>query len=42
MARRYMGPAGGDRYVTANPDPGQENTVFRMRPEHWFSQDQGK
>ena len=42
MARRYLGPAGGDRYVTANPDPGQENMVFRMRPERWLSQDQGK
>jgi PPOX class probable F420-dependent enzyme len=42
MARRYLGPAGGDRYVTANPDPGQQNMVFRMRPEHWLSQDQGK
>ena len=42
MARRYLGPAGGDRYVVANPDPGQENVVFRMRPEHWLSQDQGK
>ena len=42
MARRYLGPAGGDRYVTANPDPERENMVFRMRPEHWLSQDQGK
>ena len=42
MARRYLGPAGGDRYVTANPDSRQENMVFRMRPEHWLSQDQGK
>jgi hypothetical protein len=32
MARRYLGPAGGDRYVTASPDPGQENMVFRMHP----------
>ena len=42
MARRYLGPAGGDRYVTASPDPGRENVVFRMRPEHWLSQDQGR
>ena len=42
MARRYLGRAGGDRYVTANPDPGRENVVFRMRPEHWLSQDQGR
>jgi len=42
MARRYLGPAGGDRYVTDNPDPDHKNVAFRMRPEHWFSQDQSK
>ena len=42
MARRYLGTAGGDRYVTDNPDPGRKNVAFRMRPEHWLSQDQGK
>ena len=42
MARRYLGAAGGDRYLAANPDPGRENVAFRMRPEHWLSQDQGK
>jgi nitroimidazol reductase NimA-like FMN-containing flavoprotein (pyridoxamine 5'-phosphate oxidase superfamily) len=42
MARRYLGAAGGHRYVADNPDPGRENMAFRMRPEHWLSQDQGK
>jgi hypothetical protein len=42
MARRYLGAAGGHRYVAGNPDPGRENVAFRMRPEHWLSQDQGK
>ena len=42
MARRYLGPAGGGRYVSDNPDPEHENVAFRMRPEHWLSQDQGK
>jgi nitroimidazol reductase NimA-like FMN-containing flavoprotein (pyridoxamine 5'-phosphate oxidase superfamily) len=42
MARRYLGAAGGDRYVTDNPDAGRENVAFRMRPERWLSQDQGK
>ena len=42
MARRYLGAAGGDRYVAGNPDPGRENVAFRMRPERWLSQDQGK
>jgi PPOX class probable F420-dependent enzyme len=42
MARRYLGAAGGDRYVAENPDPGRENVAFRMRPQHWLSQDQGQ
>ena len=42
MARRYLGSAGGDRYIADNPDPERENVAFRMRPEHWLSQDQGK
>jgi hypothetical protein len=42
MARRYLGAAGGDRYLADNPDPGRENVAFRMRPGHWLSQDQGK
>jgi len=42
MARRYLGTTGGDRYVADNPDPTRENVAFRMRPEHWLSQDQGK
>src|SRR5690242_11665555 len=42
MARRYLGPDGGDRYLAANPDPGRENVAFRIRPGHWLSQDQGK
>ncbi|HYA53640.1 MAG TPA: pyridoxamine 5'-phosphate oxidase, partial [Streptosporangiaceae bacterium] len=42
MARRYLGTAGGDRYIADNPDPGGKNVAFRMRPEHWLSQDQGQ
>jgi hypothetical protein len=42
MARRYLGEVGGDRYIADNPDPRRENVAFRMRPEHWLSQDQGK
>jgi PPOX class probable F420-dependent enzyme len=42
MARRYLGPAGGDRYVAANPDPDGEQVMFRMTPEHWLSVDYGK
>jgi nitroimidazol reductase NimA-like FMN-containing flavoprotein (pyridoxamine 5'-phosphate oxidase superfamily) len=42
MARRYLGAAGGDRYVADNPDPEHKNVAFRMRPERWLSQDQSK
>jgi hypothetical protein len=41
MARRYLGAAGGDQYIASNPDPERDNVAFRMRPEHWLSQDQG-
>jgi hypothetical protein len=42
VARRYLGSAGGDRYVVGSPDPERENVAFRMCPEHRLSQDQGK
>jgi PPOX class probable F420-dependent enzyme len=42
MARRYLGAEGGDRYVSDNPDPERHNVAFRMRPEHWLSQDQSQ
>jgi PPOX class probable F420-dependent enzyme len=42
MARRYLGPEGGEQYVTSNPDPSGENVMIRMRPEHWLSIDYGK
>jgi hypothetical protein len=42
MARRYLGASGGGRYITENPDPEGKNVAFRMRPEHWLSQDQSK
>ena len=42
MACRYLGSRDAIQYVTDNPDPGRENVAFRMRPERWLSQDQGK
>jgi nitroimidazol reductase NimA-like FMN-containing flavoprotein (pyridoxamine 5'-phosphate oxidase superfamily) len=39
MARRYLGEAGGDRYVASNPDQDGEQVMFRMTPEHWLSVD---
>jgi len=40
LARRYLGPEGGDAYVSANPTGGQ--VVFRMTPEHWLTVDYSK
>ncbi len=42
MASRYLGPDGGEQYVTGNPDPGHEMMMFRMTPEHWLSVDYGR
>ena len=42
MARRYLGPEGGDRYVASNPDSAGENVMIIMTPEHWLSVDYGK
>ena len=40
LACRYLGPEGGNAYVSANPTGGQ--IVVRMPPEHWLSADYGK
>jgi len=40
LARRYLGPEGGDAYVSANPTVGQ--VVFRMTPERWLTVDYSK
>lgn len=42
MARRYLGPEGGDQYVASNPDAAGENVMIRMRPEHWLTVDYRK
>jgi len=35
LARRYLGPEGGDTYIATNPTDGQ--IMIRMTPEHWLS-----
>ena len=35
LARRYLGPEGGDAYIAANP--GGRQVMIRMTPEHWLS-----
>jgi PPOX class probable F420-dependent enzyme len=40
MARRYLGPEGGDAWIAANPDV--DDVMIRMTPEGWQSADFGK
>ena len=37
LARRYLGPEGGDTYIATNPTDGQ--IMIRMTPEHWLTRD---
>ncbi len=40
IARRYLGPEGGDAFIAANP--GVDDVMIRMTPEHWQSADFSK
>ncbi len=40
LARRYLGPEGGDAFIAASPSGGQ--VMIRMAPEHWLSVDYGR
>jgi PPOX class probable F420-dependent enzyme len=40
IARRYLGTEASDAWLTANP--GVDEVVIRMTPEHWRSADFGK
>ncbi len=40
LARRYLGPEGGDAYMAANP--GGTHVMIRMTPENWLTADFGK
>jgi nitroimidazol reductase NimA-like FMN-containing flavoprotein (pyridoxamine 5'-phosphate oxidase superfamily) len=44
MARRYLGVAGGDRYIEQNAAnaSGGGDVLIRMRPERWLTADYGK
>jgi PPOX class probable F420-dependent enzyme len=37
LARRYLGPEGGDAYIAASP--GGAQVMIRMTPEHWLTRD---
>jgi PPOX class probable F420-dependent enzyme len=40
LARRYLGPEGGDAFVAANP--GAADVAIRMTPQRWLTADYGK
>ena len=40
LARRYLGPEGGDAFIAANPDADQ--VMVRMTPERWLTADFGR
>jgi nitroimidazol reductase NimA-like FMN-containing flavoprotein (pyridoxamine 5'-phosphate oxidase superfamily) len=45
MARRYLGVAGGDRFLAqtaANATGESDDVVIRMHPERWLTADYGK
>jgi len=40
IARRYLGPEGGDAFIAANS--GADDVMIRMTPEHWQAADFGR
>lgn len=41
LARRYLGPEGGDAFIAANPGSAGD-VLVRMTPERWLSVDYGR
>ncbi len=42
LARRYLGPEGGDQYVESTRSEHDDNVLVRMRPERWLTVDFAK
>jgi PPOX class probable F420-dependent enzyme len=42
LARRYLGPELGDRYIEASAGASGGNVLVRVRPERWLSADYSK
>ena len=42
LARRYLGPELGDRYVEGTAGDDEESVVVRIRPERWLTVDYAK
>lgn len=39
IAARYLGPEGAQAYIQATPAMAEIEWTFRVRPEHWLTQD---
>jgi hypothetical protein len=42
IARRYLGPEGGDAYLAETQGEHDDNVLVRMRPERWLAVDYSK
>jgi nitroimidazol reductase NimA-like FMN-containing flavoprotein (pyridoxamine 5'-phosphate oxidase superfamily) len=42
LARRYLGPELGDRYLEATAEQNAESQTYRMRPARWLTVDYSK
>jgi PPOX class probable F420-dependent enzyme len=42
LARRYLGPEMGDRYIESTRSEHADNVLVRMRPERWLTADFAK
>lgn len=42
MAHRYLGPELGDQYVEASANAEGNSTIYRLRPERWYTVDYAK
>ena len=42
MARRYLGPEGGDSYIESTRETVTDSVVVRIRPERWLTVDYAK
>ena len=42
MAHRYLGPELGDQYAEASANTEGNSTIYRLRPERWYTVDYAK
>ncbi len=39
IATRYLGPQGAEAYIRGTPELAEIESTYRVRPEHWLTQD---